>query len=264
MGDATGIQWTDATWNPIRGCSRVSEGCRNCYAEGVARRFSGPGQPYEGLVNAQGRWNGTVRFIEGHLDQPRRWTRPRRIFVNSMSDLFHEALTDEQIDRIFEVMEATPRHNFQVLTKRAKRMARYVAERYGIDSDDRVPGHIWLGVSAEDQAAWSFRVPQLLTFRGVRWVSVEPQTGRIAADADTLSCLDWIVVGGESGPGARPFDPAWAREFVAEGAVARTPIFVKQLGRQPVGLRLSDPKGGDMSEWPEDLRVRQFPCGVRS
>lgn len=144
MGDKTGIQWCDATWNPIRGCSRVSEGCRHCYAEAVAARFCGPGQPYEGLVKVaarrqievdaageptgrardakEARWNGEVRFVAEHLADPLKWKKPRRIFVNSMSDLFHERLTNEQIAAVFGVMAACPQHQFIVLTKRARRM----------------------------------------------------------------------------------------------------------------------------------------------
>lgn len=141
MGDRTGISWTDATWNPVRGCSRVSEGCRHCYAERVAARFSGPGQPYEGLatlrrarrrtgptgdltevVPSRSAWTGEVRLVPEHLADPLRWRKPRRIFVNSMSDLFHEKLSNEQIAAVFGVMAACPQHTFQVLTKRAKRM----------------------------------------------------------------------------------------------------------------------------------------------
>lgn len=132
MSAKTGIQWCDATWNPIRGCSRVSEGCRNCYAEVVAARFSGPGQAYEGLARrtskGEARWTGKIMFVEKHLEDPLRWREPRRIFVNSMSDLFHEDVTDEQIDRIFAVMGLADRHQFQVLTKRPQRMLEYVSE----------------------------------------------------------------------------------------------------------------------------------------
>ena len=138
MGDKTKIQWTDATWNPLRGCSRVSDGCRNCYAESVAHRFSGPGMPYEGLtriVNSHPTWTGEVRMIPELLDQPLRWTRPRRIFVNSMSDLFHEKVPDHFIDRVFGAMWAChvcaggqSKHVFQILTKRAKRMRDYLRQ----------------------------------------------------------------------------------------------------------------------------------------
>lgn len=131
MGDKTTIGWTDATWNPIRGCSRVSPGCQHCYAETVAGRFCGPGQAYEGLVKITAggdrRWNGEVRMVPEHLGDPLRWRRPRRIFVNSMSDLFHEALTNEQIAAVFGVMAAAPQHTFQVLTKRAERMHAWFA-----------------------------------------------------------------------------------------------------------------------------------------
>ncbi len=125
MGDKSKIEWTDATWNPIRGCSRVSEGCRNCYAERVAARFSGEGQPYQGLAvmtESGPRWTGEVRLIEEHLEDPLRWKKPRRIFVNSMSDLFHEKVKYEWIERIYEIMRAAHWHTFQVLTKRAERM----------------------------------------------------------------------------------------------------------------------------------------------
>jgi len=131
MSQNTGIQWTDATWNPIRGCSRVSEGCRNCYAEVVAARFSGPGQPYEGLArrtsNGGSRWTGKIMFVEKHLADPLRWRTPSRIFVNSMSDLFHEGVTDEQLDMIFAVMALADRHTFQVLTKRPERQRDYIS-----------------------------------------------------------------------------------------------------------------------------------------
>lgn len=209
MGDKTKIQWTDATWNPLRGCSRVSDGCRNCYAETVANRFSGPGMPYEGLtriVNGHPAWTGEVRMIPELLDQPLRWTRPRRIFVNSMSDLFHENVPDYFIDRVFGVMWAChvcdKQHVFQILTKRAKRMrdymmqdrraqwaraAAFVAGGYDPDGmfDDiaNLQGphpRIWLGVSAENQATADERIPLLLeTPAAIRWISAEPLLGAI-------------------------------------------------------------------------------------
>jgi protein gp37 len=227
MGDGTGISWTDATWNPVRGCSRVSEGCRHCYAERVAARFSGPGQPYEGLarykltiVNSEehdadnrreSRWTGSVRFVAEHLADPLRWRKPRRIFVNSMSDLFHERLTNEQIAAVFGVMAAAPHHTFQVLTKRAKRMREWFAWVGSQGSESRWHGavltcarrafdylewdsrlnretehrgwplpNVWLGVSVEDQAAADERVPELLaTPAVVRFLSCEPLIGAV-------------------------------------------------------------------------------------
>lgn len=206
MADHSKIEWTDATWNPIRGCTRVSEGCRNCYAEHVAARFSGPGQPYEGLATRTGkgpRWTGKVAFIEKALDQPLRWKKPRRIFVNSMSDLFHEDVTDDQIDRIFAVMALAPHHTFQILTKRPERMRDYLGTRAGdwwahwpdaarksgallgdLPSVGRAMSwplpNVWLGVSVEDQATADARIPHLLaTPAAIRFVSAEPLLGPV-------------------------------------------------------------------------------------
>lgn len=326
-----GIAWTEETWNPIRGCSRVSEGCRHCYAERMAARFSGPGQPYDGLARSTPsgpRWTGKVRLVEEHLADPLRWKRPRRVFVNSMSDLFHEALSNEQIAAIFGVMAAAPQHTFQVLTKRAKRMrewfvggarpniAVYDAAAEIVAGDwSKMPSdmaktrssggawwplpNVWLGVSVEDQATADARIPHLLeTPAAVRWVSYEPALGPVRfdhldADAaghaewcqidaltgrhtdmgrpcpDAPSRLDWIVIGGESGPGARPFDVAWARATIAACRAAGVPCFVKQLGARPVqapappvgryAFAFDDRKGGDPAEWPVDLRVREWP-----
>ena len=337
MGDGTKIQWTEASWNPVRGCSRVSAGCQHCYAETQAARFSGPGQPYEGLIQITSggpRWNGAVKFVEEHLADPLRWKRPRRIFVNSMSDLFHEALTDEQIAAIFGVMAAAPQHTFQVLTKRPQRMrewfgwleatARQIANVFpedplawrrahllsaaglrtgalsrmpisaaGISAQPWPLPNVWLGVSVEDQASAHERIPLLLgTPAAVRWVSYEPALGpvdfaRLAPPGfphDTFDALrgvyrggleaprlDWIVVGGESGPGARPFDVAWARETVRACKAAGVHVFVKQLGARAFStgfdlpkdacnfLRLASAKGGDPEEWAPDLRVREWP-----
>lgn len=238
MGDKTGISWTDATWNPVRGCSRVSEGCRNCYAERVAARFSGPGQPYAGLAKVTaprdlldrvgGRrngWTGEVRFVAEHLADPLRWKKPRRIFVNSMSDLFHEKLTNEQIAAVFGVMAAAPQHTFQILTKRAKRMREWFSwmaagdispcgkyteatstvvdfSRWYINCPHAWPlPNVWLGVSVENQAAADERIPDLLaTPAAVRFLSCEPLLGPVdlehvrrsfgGASYDIQSCLE--------------------------------------------------------------------------
>jgi len=329
MTDKTKIEWTDATWNPLRGCSKVSEGCRHCYAEKVAARFSGPGQPYEGLATrGPARWTGKVALIEKHLEDPLRWKRPRRIFVNSMSDLFHEAVPDEWIDRIVATMwlgyirrseggeRPTTHHVYQVLTKRPERMRAYVSDpstlyRVGALVTTSVAPFglavprewwpipsLWLGVSVEDQATADERIPWLLdTPAAVRFVSYEPALGRVdfagiwgyPGSATTEQLADWpihwVIVGGESGPGARPFDVAWARSTIEQCREAGVACFVKQLGasvtdgdaeehldavgwpqrtkyddRQRILLR--DRKGGDWSEWPEDLRVREFPGGA--
>jgi protein gp37 len=291
------IQWTDVTWNPVRGCSRVSEGCRNCYAERIASRFSGHGKPFDGFafsVPTHG-WTGRVELVPEKLDEPLHWKKPRRVFVNSMSDLFHEKLEDWAITRIFDRMGEATQHTFQVLTKRPGRMLEYM-KGFG----PSVALHnVWLGVSVEDQKTADERIPLLLqTPAAVRFVSYEPALGPVSFrwmsawpenapqaalkpykdgptnHLDGLRRLDWLIVGGESGPGARPFDLAWARSTIAQCKAAGVPVFVKQLGGRPVSLNFGasrdpdvpglyptmDRKGGDPSEWPEDLRVREFPA----
>ena len=284
MADKSKIEWTDATWNPIRGCSRVSEGCRNCYAERVAARFSGPGQPYEGLAimkrepgeDSKGdpRWTGNVRLIESALDAPLHWKKPRKIFVNSMSDLFHEEVHDGSIDRIFAVMACSQQHTFQVLTKRPKRMRDYCESFPSMDGPEmsaRVAvalgamgysfevaaeafhsinlwplPNVWLGVSVEDQKTADERIPLLLnTPAAVRWVSYEPALGPVDLseitwnkkdfgesqnDRGSNAWIDWLVCGGESGPGARPMHPDWARAARDQCQAAGVPFFFKQWG----------------------------------
>lgn len=285
MGQSTGIAWTDATWNCLRGCSRVSEGCRHCYAEVVAARFSGPGQPYEGLarkVGGEARWTGEVRFIEKHLTDPLRWRQPRRIFVNSMSDLLHDGVPYEWLDRIFAVMALAQRHTFQVLTKRPERMLEYLtghaaggrhvwpaAQAIPMPRGQDKPGPGWplpnvhLGVSVEDQAAADERIPLLLrTPAAVRWVSAEPLLGPLdltpwlpvqtIGGVEMERWLDWVVVGGESGPGHRPMDPAWLASIVAQCRAAQVPVFVKQD---------SGPKPGQRGRIPDALYLQQFPTG---
>jgi protein gp37 len=246
MGDQSKIEWTDATWNPIRGCSRVSEGCRFCYAERVAARFSGIGMPYEGLavVKSDGpHWTGEVRFIEERLGDPLRWRKPRRIFVNSMSDLFHEKLNTDAIVRICEVMGRAKQHIFQVLTKRPERMLGLLTDLQAFGGNP--PGHIWWGVSVEDQATADERIPLLLqTPAAVRWVSYEPALGPVDFTAirrtraegfmrpldGRFNKLDWIVAGGESGHGARPAHPDWFRSVRDQCVAAGVPFFFKQWG----------------------------------
>ena len=267
MSDKTGIQWTDATWNPVSGCSKVSSGCKNCYAErDWARLSKNPKSPYFGRVFTD------VRCHPERLDQPLRWKRPRRIFVNSMSDLFHEDVPFEFIAKVFDVMERCPQHSFQVLTKRADRMADFVAN---IGGGRAAPA--WLGVSVENQAAADERIPILLqTPAAVRFVSVEPMLDAVRLDPAWLrtyrgsSTLNWVIVGGESGPHARACNVEWIRSIVAQCQAAAVPCFVKQVGSRPYiegpiaremtwpGL-LEDRKGGTPAEWPEDLRVREFP-----
>lgn len=415
----TSIEWTatvqpdgsvtpGSTWNPVRGCSRVSEGCRNCYAERIAGRFEDGA--FKGFAEMRfsdatkggdgrfhGHWTGKVALVSEKLDEPLRWRKPRRVFVNSMSDLFHEALPDEAIDEVFAVMALSPWNTYQVLTKRPARMLAWFRERWqpaaattirvpgrvievpaethGEDRHDQIlraaefilagplgeqdrfwtanEGHlshaqpwplpnVWLGVSVEDQATADERIPLLLqTPAAKRFVSYEPALGPVAfekylggrtgAGSEPLSAdgkqrsgnrrvggeparspepnagpnstidaasaaqgrLDWIICGGESGPGARPFDVAWARSARDQCRRASCAFFMKQLGanvtwgcdvtagnyertRFPSTARdltkradgsyrvhLNSSKGGDPSEWPEDLRVREFPGDAR-
>lgn len=265
MADKSKIEWTEATWNPIRGCSRTSPGCQNCYAEVIANRFKGDGQPYEGLIARTGQWNGKINFVDHLLDQPLRWGKPRMIFVNSMSDLFHESVTDEEIDEVFSVMALASHHNYQVLTKRARRMYDYFRNDNWIDrvlrlahearTKYKVPlaldnliheGHfvgglpnVWLGVSVENQETANERIPLLLqTPAAVRWISAEPllgdidlhKTHDISALDGNMEVLDWVVVGGESGSNARPMHPLWARSLRDQCVNAGVSFFFKQWG----------------------------------
>lgn len=263
MGKTTGIEWCDSTWNPIRGCSRVSEGCRNCYAETVAARFSGIGRPYHGLATfkiigqgtpeerVEARWTGEVQFIEKHLRDPLSWKTPARIFVNSMSDLFHPGVRDSWLAEIFDVMARAPQHTYIVLTKRPDRMldaltaasdpavASSFAQTYG---QPWPPPNWWFGVSVEDQATAEYRVPILLKCRAaVRFISYEPALRPVDFEKaigrpELAHLLDWVIVGGESGPRARPMHSDWARsarDFCAATGVA---FFFKQYGEwSPTG-----------------------------
>jgi protein gp37 len=278
---STGIEWTDATWNPVTGCQKVSPGCKHCYAEGVAERFWAKQYP----PNADGspRRFTDVRCHPERLDQPLRWRKPRMVFVNSMSDLFHKDVPDDFIYEVWRVMAACPQHTFQVLTKRPERMREVVAAFYdrivdafvaGVSSTLSLPPlpNVWLGVSVEDQRRADERREYLQeTPAAVRFVSYEPALGEV--DWTGWEFIDWLIVGGESGPGARPFDLAWARDAIAWAGAHGVAAFIKQIGARPyylidrgptferVDYPLRDRKGGDMEEWPADLRVRQFTRG---
>lgn len=296
--DKTGIEWTNATWNPLRGCTMVSDACDNCYAMSMAYRFSGEGQPYEGLarMTSKGaRWTGEVMLVPSVLDQPIRWQRPRKIFVNSMSDLFHEKVSFDFIDQVFAVMALARHHTFQVLTKRPDRMAEYFAadpdellyrwaqsipaERLCDANFDLVHRNtdfplpnVWLGVTVENQDAANGRIPLLASVPAkVRWLSCEPLLGPVDLSRwmypalDLYVCqrcgdelgegedmrgdrhnacggqldsngvtdtgpIDWVVAGGESGKGARPMHPNWARALRDECRAALVPFFFKQWG----------------------------------
>ena len=214
-------------WNPVRGCSPVSAGCANCYAARFASRFSGPGQPYDGLAQG-GKWTEVIRLCPDVLGKPFHWKKPRMIFVNSMSDLFHDNVSWSYRDKVLRVIHKTPQHTYVILTKRPRTMREYMAIN---------PCHLdnlWLGVSVEDQTAADVRIPLLLaTPAALRFVSIEPQLGRVFIRKDwgggrDRPGIDWIICGCESGPGRRPFDWDWARALREQCVLAGIPFFFKQ------------------------------------
>lgn len=331
MGGKSNIEWTERTWNPIVGCSIVSPGCTKCYAMKMAARIEAmnAGERAKGKPTHAPHYDGTTKKVNGHavwtgklapapdsiLMEPLRRKKPTMWFVNSMSDLFHEAVTDEQIDRVFAVMALCPQHTFQVLTKRAERMRNYFLkkrrmcwippsldilkafpERDAEIEDGPALSNVWLGVSCERQKEADERIPLLLqTPAAVRFISAEPLLGPIdftpKADsgyqrlsewygpngfdetgsqprrermAGYFPRIDWIIVGGESGPGARPFDIDWARSILRQCEVAGVRAFMKQLGSNPYSDERpmhGQPRGkyDDPARWPPELRVRQFP-----
>jgi protein gp37 len=236
MADKSSIEWTDATWNPVTGCTKISAGCDNCYAERFSERFRGVrGHPFESGFDL------TLR--PERLEQPFRWRQSRMIFVNSMSDLFHKEVPQQFIARVFDTMEAAHWHTFQVLTKRSSLMRDFLKSRYG---SAKGPAHIWCGVSIEDATKRS-RVRHLQQSpAGIRFLSVEPLIGEVGVLE--LDGIDWVIVGGESGPKSRPMDKAWVRSIRDQCKAAGVAFFFKQWG----GLR---PKTGgrqlDGREWNE-------------
>ncbi len=239
MAQGTRIEWTEATWNPVTGCSKITAGCDNCYAERFSERFRGvPGHPFE---------SGFDLTIRPHrLEQPLNWKQPRRIFVNSMSDLFHKEVPTTFIDEVFDTMESANWHTYQVLTKRSSLMARYLRKRYG---DGLAPAHIWLGVSVED-AQNAVRLKHLRQAQAtVKFVSFEPLLASVG-NVD-LSGFHWVIVGGESGPRARPMEEAWAIEIRDLCRRAKVAFFFKQWGgvRPKSGGRLL--KGREWSQYPK-------------
>jgi protein gp37 len=294
MSDNSRIEWTEATWNPVAGCDLVSPGCTNCYAMKVAARLATMPQPnYVGLTKpskAGPVWTGKIALVESALTKPLSWRRRRRIFVNSMSDLFHEAVPDDYIDKVFAVMALCRQHTFQVLTKRADRMRDY-SRRRAQDWMHHIPQagldvchaaaqrasrpseitlgwplpNVWLGMSVEDQRRADERIPLLLdTPAALRWISAEPLLGpvdlaairfdmgaglfgdalnwhhRPYADERRYSGIDWVVVGGESGPDARPMHPDWARSLRDQCEAAGVPFFFKQWGEFVADDQLPD------------------------
>lgn len=223
----TQIEWTDATWNPVAGCKIMSAGCTNCYAMEMARRLEAMGvEKYTGLTRKSGRrtiWNGVVREDPSSLSIPKSWKKPRKIFVNSMSDLFHDGVSEGFISQVWEVMRDTPRHHYQILTKRPDRMAD-VLQRIA----PRPLTNVWLGTSVED-AAVTERIGQLRSVpASIRFISFEPLIGPVG-DID-LSGVDWAIVGGESGRSARPIQEDWIDDIYGACLASGTAFFFKQWG----------------------------------
>lgn len=300
MSATTGIEWTDATWNPVVGCTKVTQGCKHCYAKTIhdmrhkahlAGKKVAPqyAQPFE-----------TVQLKPERLTAPLRWREPRRVFVNSVSDLFHEDVPDAFIFDVWSTMAQAERHTFQILTKRPARMLQWFNEYVPDACSGEQPApvwplpNVWLGVSVENQAAADERIPLLAeTPAAIRFLSCEPLLEALQLDFEDISLrswdgrtIDWVIVGGESGKGARPMDIEWAYSIAAQCKSAGVAAFVKQLGDVPmepehvwrgramtrllsaknhdrvpdgfVPLQMGK-KGSDMSAWPEELRVREFP-----
>lgn len=360
-GSTTGIQWTQRTWNPVVGCTPVSRGCLNCYAAGMAMRLRGIGMrgytdvtvdrrgtraeishrlPIAEMRGGRAVFTGSVRLVEEALAAPLKRQKPTLWFVNSMSDLFHEDVPDWYIRVVFAVMSFCGQHTFQVLTKRPKRMADWLAcntlsecqAEYCVRMAERDPAvtpgnrsrirdtraingtrkalgdgnywplpNVWLGASVEDQTAAEDRIPEVLRCpAAVRFLSCEPLLNPVdlsaffggayvALPGDRVERnynfgVDWVIVGGESGPKARQCYALWIADIVRQCKRAKVPVFVKQLGAQPmlgdVGdlhgwparngsvdwetgrICLKDSHGADMAEWPEHLRVREMPSGA--
>lgn len=225
MAGRSNIEWTEATWNPLAGCSVLSPGCTNCYAMRLAGRLSSMGlTKYQGTTRISGgrhKWTGTVKIDRASLLQPRKWKRGRFVFVNSMSDLFHEDVPVDFIQEVFEVMSSTPQHTYQILTKRAERLAE-VAPKLNWGSN------IWMGVSVEsDEYLWRARLLREVQSR-MRFLSLEPLLGPF--ERLNLDGIHWVIAGGESGPGSRPLDPDWVRSIRDQCQHAGVAFHFKQWG----------------------------------
>jgi protein gp37 len=221
----TSIEWTDATWNPVAGCSVISPGCTNCYAMRMAARLDSMGmEKYRGLTRKSGKravWTGKVRLDQKSLDIPMSWKKPRRIFVNSMSDLFHDAVPEKFVAAVWGAMQATPQHTYQILTKRPDRMAKITASLPVLEN-------VWLGTSVES-ADYLSRIDDLRSVTAaVRFISFEPLLGSVAGA--NLTGIQWAIVGGESGPRSRPMAEEWVGEIEVACRKERTAFFFKQWG----------------------------------
>ncbi|MGE8941534.1 DUF5131 family protein [Leptospira interrogans] len=249
---STSIEWTEATWNPVAGCTILSPGCTNCYAMRLAARLTAMGlDKYAGTTRVSGRrakWNGKVKIDPNSLDIPRRWRRGRLIFVNSMSDLFHEAVPLKFIQAVFEVMTDTPRHTYQVLTKRAERLEELAPSL-------EWPSNVWMGVSVEN-ADYLYRVDHLRRTKAqTKFLSLEPLLGPL--DDMNLNEIDWVIAGGESGPGARPMPTEWVRSIRDQCLDSGVAFHFKQWGgtnKKRAGRVLD---GRTWDEWPTQKKKKR-------
>jgi protein gp37 len=248
MSVTSSIEWTNATWNPVRGCTKISPGCKHCYAETFSERFRGvPGHPFEQGFD--------LRLVPTALELPLKWKSGRLIFVNSMSDLFHEDVPDAYIEKVFDVMRRATQHQFQVLTKRGDRMAAFTKTR-------AVPPNAWMGVSVES-AKYVGRIRHLARVpSSVRFLSVEPLLGPIPNLP--LNGISWVIVGGESGPRSRPMKPEWVREIRDQCVEAGVPFFFKQWGTPRKAAAGRDLDGATWNEMPKDVRLPQVAVAKRA
>lgn len=285
MSAKTGIQWCDSTWNPVVGCTKVSQGCKLCYAKTLHDRRHKAHLAGKAVAPQYSKAFEVVQLKPERLGAPLSWREPRRVFVNSVSDLFHEDVPDWFIDQVFVVMALAQRHTFQILTKRADRMARYLRARDRVEeiyaqwstvsgSAPELPAwplpNVWLGVSVENQQAADKRIPLLLhTPAAVRFLSCEPLLGRVnvleSIPLASAGGLDWVIIGGESGKGARRFELNWAEFLIDQCRGAGVAVFMKQIGALttmggPDFTYATGGDAGDMDRWPNQFRVREFPA----
>ena len=256
------IEWTNKAWNPLAGCSRVSPGCVHCYAETMAKRLKAMGvKEYQEVVNKTG-WTRKIRLIPAKLNEPLHWRKPQMIFVNSMSDLFHKDVPFIFISSVWQTMYTASQHTYQILTKRPERALEWFNWAYMGKEEHK---NIWLGVSIENQEQKK-RIEVLQRINIIRFISFEPLLEDIGEI--NLNGISWVIIGGESGPGARPFNIDWARNIIRQCKEQKVPIFMKQVGSNPIGwdankleykrAHLKSRKGSDMKEWPVDLRIREY------
>ena len=245
MPDKTAIEWTDATWNPVTGCTKISPGCAHCYAETITLRFKRGGPFLPGKT--------TIKLHPDRLDQPARWRSPRRVFVNSMSDLFHEEVPFEFVNGVFEVMRSNDIHTYQILTKRPEQMLKYAESTGG----EAWPDHVWAGVSVENQYWADRRLPVLKQVRcAIRFLSCEPLLKPVRLD---LEGIHWVIVGGESGHRARKMDELWALDIRDQCQSAGVPFFFKQWGgrnSKANGRMLEGTQWDELPERDSDFAVR--------